>query len=138
MYLRYKAVGYAVAERDKGHDDKRREHVTDIVPVDLGDLSDHHAANLDDLGGSSSWDSVTVLRSTYKNQGAARGPGRDGREYRRKEDGTDEAETRHNGSQSRATALSNPSAALDEGRHGRAAKERRNGYKRGVDAVRGR
>lgn len=49
MSLRDETVGDAVAEGDKGHDNKRGEDVADISPVDLGDLTDHHAADLEEL-----------------------------------------------------------------------------------------
>jgi hypothetical protein len=44
--LRDQAISYAVAERDKCHDHERRENIADVSPVDLGDLSNHHATNL--------------------------------------------------------------------------------------------
>lgn len=45
-HLRDETIGYTVAERDEGHDDERGQDVADISPVDLCDLSDHHAADL--------------------------------------------------------------------------------------------
>lgn len=74
--------------------------------------------------------------ATYQDQGAARGPRWNRGEYWRKEDGHDETQARHDSRQTRAPALSNASTALDKGRDGRRAKERRDGYKSGIGAIR--
>lgn len=47
--LRDETIGDAVAERDERHDDKGREDIADVSPVDLRDLSNHHAADLGTL-----------------------------------------------------------------------------------------
>lgn len=45
-YLRNKTVGNTITERDEGHDYKRWQHITDIMPVDLSNLADHHTSDL--------------------------------------------------------------------------------------------
>lgn len=49
MYLREKSIGAAVAEGDERQRDEGRNGIADIRPVDLGDLANHHAADLDDI-----------------------------------------------------------------------------------------
>lgn len=44
--LRDEAVSYTVAEGDECHDDERWQHVTNVSPVDLRDLANHHAPHL--------------------------------------------------------------------------------------------
>ena len=44
--LRDEAICYTVAKGDKCHDNKGRENVADITPVDLGYLANHHATDL--------------------------------------------------------------------------------------------
>ena len=44
--LRDETVSYAVAERDKSHNHEGRKNIANVSPVDLGDLTDHHATNL--------------------------------------------------------------------------------------------
>jgi hypothetical protein len=86
--LRDETIGYAVAKRDECHDDERGQDVADISPVDLGDLTDHHATHLHIL--------LAVIaaqrnNTTYQNQSATSCPrwyrGKDGR----KEHGSGEA-----------------------------------------------
>lgn len=44
--LRNETVCNAVGERYEGHDYKRRQYITNIVPVDLCNLTNHHTADL--------------------------------------------------------------------------------------------
>lgn len=44
--LRDETVGYAVAEGNESHDNERGEDVAYVPPVNLSDLADHHAADL--------------------------------------------------------------------------------------------
>lgn len=45
-FLRDKAVRCTVTEGDESHDDKRREYVANVTPVDLRNLPNHHASHL--------------------------------------------------------------------------------------------
>jgi hypothetical protein len=44
--LRDKAISYTVAEGDEHHNNERGQHVTNVSPVDLRDLANHHAPHL--------------------------------------------------------------------------------------------
>lgn len=46
MYLRDQSVRNTVTEGDEDNGDERWESITNVVPVDGGDLADHQAANL--------------------------------------------------------------------------------------------
>jgi hypothetical protein len=48
-YSREKPIGAAVAEGDECQRDKGRDGISDIRPVNLGDLANHHAADLEDV-----------------------------------------------------------------------------------------
>jgi hypothetical protein len=43
---RKQAVGTTVTEWDEHHRDERRNGIPDVRPIDLGDLTDHHATHL--------------------------------------------------------------------------------------------
>lgn len=129
--LRDEAVGDAVAEGDKGHDDKGGEDVADVSPVNLGDLTDHHAADLRSVSCRHRPRGV----GTYQDEGTASGPWRDRRKDGSKKHRDDEAKPGDHGRQPSSPTLRDAGAALDKGRDGGAPKQGADGDEGGIGAV---
>ena len=96
-------VGNGVGERHDGEGDERGDGVARVAPVNCGSGLAHHGADDD--------------------EGAAGGPGRDGREDRGEEDGDEEAEARDYGGDTSFAAFGDAGTGFDEGGYGGQAKE---------------
>lgn len=107
------AVGDAVRERHHGDGQERGDGVAHVVPVDFGGGFDHHGADDDER--------------------AAGGPGWNGSEDGREEDGDEEAEAGGDGCEARGAAFGDAGAGFDESGDGRAAEEGADGDAEGVD-----
>jgi hypothetical protein len=62
--LRNEAICNAIAKRYKRHDNERRKGVTNVSPINLCNLANHHTANQDECTSRSpGWD-----RSKYRSK----------------------------------------------------------------------
>lgn len=109
------AVGDAVGEGHHGDGQESGDRVAHVVPVDLGGGFHHHGSDDDER--------------------AAGGPGRDGGENWREEDGDEEAEAGRDGCETCRAAFRDAGAGFDEGGNWGAAEERADCYAEGVDEV---
>lgn len=122
---RDKAIGNAIAEWDEGHYDERRNRIADISPVNSRYLTDHHTPDLDETISQCPNEEgrfIDIGGFSHQNKCTSRGPRRNGRKYRGKEDGYQETTPSHHGRESSASTLRNPGAALDKRRDRRTAE----------------
>ena len=73
MNSRNKAISYTVAEGNKRQNHKRRKNISNITPIDLRNLSNHHAANLFPVSEPIPLGKDNLIRTKTKVQPVAQG-----------------------------------------------------------------